>query len=71
MDYYSFNFLLVPLDWYDHARIYWVFVHACVYKQAMQRGSISHRWRKWGNLGPGVKEVMDFNAAIVVNGSLN
>lgn len=28
-------------------------------------------WRKWGNLGPGVTEVMDFNAAIVVNGSLN
>lgn len=28
-------------------------------------------WRKWGNLGPGVKKVMDFNAAIVVNGSLN
>lgn len=33
--------------------------------------SISHRWRKWGNLGPGVKEVMDFNAQILVNGSLN
>lgn len=34
-------------------------------------GSISHRWRKWGNLGPGVREVMDFNAQILVNGSLN
>lgn len=28
-------------------------------------------WGKWGNLGLGVKEVMDFNAVIVVNGSLN
>lgn len=42
-------------------------------KQDMRRGggSISHMWRKWGNLEPGVKEVMDFNTAIVVNGSLN
>lgn len=44
----------------------------CVYQQVMkQEGSISHMWRKWCNLGPGVKEVMDFNTAIVVNGSLN
>lgn len=44
----------------------------CVYQQAMkQEGSIRHMWRKWGNLEPGVKEVMDFNTAIVVNGSLN
>lgn len=28
-------------------------------------------WREWTDLGPGVKKVMDFNAAIVVNGSLN
>lgn len=27
--------------------------------------------RKWGNLSLDVKEVMDFNAVIVVNGSLN
>ena len=43
----------------------------CVYKQAVEQGPISHMWRKWGNLRPGVKKVMDFNAVIVVNGSLN
>ena len=44
----------------------------CVYKQVRRgRRSISQTWRKWCNLRLGVREVMDFNAVIVVNGSLN
>ena len=64
--------------WHLTETVLYVFtpcVHVCYVSvfisKRWSRGSISHTWRKWGNLGPGVKEVMDFNAAIVVNGSLN
>lgn len=74
--FFFFYFLAcMTLDWDSSLRVYTLCVHVCYVSvfisKRWSRGSISHTWRKWGNLGPGVKEVMDFNAAIVVNGSLN
>lgn len=74
--YYYYYFKLCS-DAFKACTLIVVYVRALVrvvsvfISERWSRGSISHMWRKWGNLGPGVKKVMDFNAAIVVNGSLN